>query len=157
MLDALPLHLVDRMCLFLRDIRDASALQKTCNRLRWAGLGPECKWHWRLNVAQSMGLSRSKIRRRVLSAGTAIGKVEIYKTAALVDSQLFHNVQTVDAFLLVHPHSQLGLVLTRNSGELKRMHALGITREEGHVVYKIGEKVAARIISCARDAGLMIL
>ncbi len=72
MLDALPPVLVDRICLFLHHIHDASALQRTCKRLREAGLGPECKWHWRLNSAQSLKLYKSHSRNAILEPGTAI-------------------------------------------------------------------------------------
>ena len=72
MLDALAPVVVDRICLFLNDIRDASSLQKACRRLRWAGLGPECKWHWQLNTKQSLALCISPLRDRILGPGTAV-------------------------------------------------------------------------------------
>ena len=77
-MESLPTVLIDRICLFLCNIRDASALQKTCKRLRWAGLGPECTWHWRLNLAQSVKLCcESPLRDRILQPGTAIHTIWI--------------------------------------------------------------------------------
>ncbi len=81
-MDVLPLILVDRMCLFLSDIRDASALQRTCKRLQWAGLGPECKWHWELNFGQSNALIRSALMDEILRPGTSIRTLIIPRVMA---------------------------------------------------------------------------
>ena len=79
-MDTLPLVLVDRICLFLVDIRDASALQRACKRLRCVGLGPECKWHWRLNNAQSWKLFLASKRNQILKPGTSIHTLEFTNT-----------------------------------------------------------------------------
>ena len=94
MLDALPLVLVDRMCLFLSDIRDSSALEKTCKQLRWAGLGPECKWHWRLSIVQSLKLYHSCLRDKILRAGTAVRELDLSWTG-VTDVSALGNVHTL--------------------------------------------------------------
>ena len=94
MFDALPPHLADRMCLFLDDIRDASHLQRTCKRLRWAGLGPECKWHWWLNREQSIALCDSRLRERILKPGTAVRSLNLFQST-MSDVSLLGNVHTL--------------------------------------------------------------
>ncbi len=93
MLDALPPLVVDRVCLHLRSVRDASALQQTSKRLRRAGLSPECKWHWRLTLAQSTAMWNAPVRTDILVPGTAI------HTLYLPD------IDTRDMAHLVHVHT----------------------------------------------------
>ena len=100
-MDALPPVLADRLCLFLHDICDASVLQKTCKRLRWAGLGPECKWQWRLSIAQSMGLYSSPLRDRILQPGTAIHTIYLVHPTMKHMLGLGNNLHTVNS-LIIH-------------------------------------------------------
>ena len=94
-MDVLPLHVVDRVCLFLHDVRDVSALRKTCQRLRWAGFSPECKWHWRLSREQSLALLRSPLRDRILQPGTAVHTLDLSRSK-LTNPNGFEHVHTVD-------------------------------------------------------------
>ena len=94
-MNVLPLVLVDRICLFLRDVHDASALQQTCGRLRWAGLGPECKWHWRLAMARSRALYHSPLRNRILQAGTSVHTLDL-AWSRVVCMSVVSNVHTLD-------------------------------------------------------------
>ncbi len=95
MLDALPVHVVGRICLWLRDVRDASALQQTCRRLRWAGFGPECKWHWHLTPAQSGALYQSPMRDRILRPGTAVHTLDLWGSEIARDVSMVGNVHTL--------------------------------------------------------------
>ena len=171
-MDTLPLVLVDRVCLFLIDIRDASALQKTCNRLRGAGLGPECKWHWRLNKKQSSYLVGSSLRDSILNPKTAIHTLDFSHKYVTVLPPLA-NVHTVHVmtvsdirdelrssivvagtdWVLVSPGTRLGRILKLNQRVFGISGNLEVIDEEKCPLYGVSRRNVLEMLRAMRAMG----
>lgn len=78
---------------------ESSHLRRTCKGLRNAGHGKDVHHHWVLSTAQSFALLRSPNVMEILSRGTSIHTLNLFRMSALVNVSRLRWVHTLDLSL----------------------------------------------------------